>query len=62
MGKGLLSGARYPANPDQLAAYAADQGAPDVAVRALGDMPGRAYEGLPDVMEALGHGHETRRF
>jgi hypothetical protein len=58
----LLAGARYPATPDQLSAHVADEGAPDVTIRALGDMPERAYEGLPDVMDALGYGHETKRF
>lgn len=57
-----LAGARYPATPEQLSAHAADEGAPDVAVRALGDLPERTYAGLPDVLDALGYGHETERF
>ncbi|GLY75177.1 DUF2795 domain-containing protein [Actinoallomurus iriomotensis] len=58
----VLAGARYPATPDQLSAHVADEGAPDVAVRALGDLPKRQYDGLPEVMDALGYGHETERF
>jgi hypothetical protein len=58
----LLAGARYPATPDRLAAHAAKEGAPEVAVRALSHLPGATYDGLSEVMDALGHGHETGRF
>lgn len=58
----VLAGARYPATPEELSAHVADEGAPDVTVRALADLPERGYDGLPDVMDALGYGHETERF
>jgi hypothetical protein len=58
----VLAGARYPASPDELSAHVADEGAPEVTVRALGGMPDRSYSGLPDVLEALGYGRETGRF
>jgi hypothetical protein len=58
----LLAGARYPATPRRLSAHVESEGAPDVAVRALADLPDREYESLPDVMDALGYGHETGRF
>ncbi|WP_329245149.1 DUF2795 domain-containing protein [Actinoallomurus sp. NBC_01490] len=57
-----LAGARYPATPEQLSAHVAGEGAPDTAVRALGDLPKREYDGLRDVMDTLGYGHETERF
>jgi len=58
----LLAGARYPATPGRLSAHVADEGASDVTVRALAALPDRAYTGLPDVLDALGYGHETGRF
>jgi hypothetical protein len=58
----VLAGARYPATPAELSAHVADEGAPEVAVRTLGDLPAHAYGGLPDVLEALGYGRETGRF
>jgi hypothetical protein len=58
----LLAGVRYPATPERLSAHVAEEGAPEVAVRALGGLPDRDYAGLPDVMDALGYGHETERF
>jgi hypothetical protein len=57
----LLAGARYPATPDQLSAHVENEGGPDVAVRALADLPAGEYRGLPDVLDALGLGHETGR-
>jgi hypothetical protein len=58
----VLAGARYPATPDELSAHVADEGAPEVAVHALGGLPDRSYSGLPDVLEGLGYGRETGRF
>jgi hypothetical protein len=58
----VLAGVRYPATPDRLSAHVAEEGAPDVTVRALAGLPDREYNGLPDVMDALGYGHETQRF
>jgi hypothetical protein len=58
----LLAGVRYPAPPKRLAAHAADQGGPEVAVRALDAMPDREYRGLPEVLAALGYGQEDGRF
>jgi Protein of unknown function (DUF2795) len=58
----VLAGVRYPATPGDLAAHVAEQGAPDVAVRALDGLPERTYAGLSDVMDGLGYGHETERF
>lgn len=58
----VLAGARYPATPDELSAHVAREGAPEVAVRALGALPGRSYDGLPGVLEGLGYGRETDRF
>ncbi|HEY0542470.1 MAG TPA: DUF2795 domain-containing protein [Actinoallomurus sp.] len=58
----ILAGVRYPAGPDRLSAHVADEGAPEVAIRALAALPEREYAGLPDVMDALGYGHETDRF
>jgi Protein of unknown function (DUF2795) len=58
----LLAGVRYPATPDRLSAHVADEGAPDVRIRALAGLPEREYTGLIDVMDALGYGHETERF
>jgi hypothetical protein len=57
----VLAGASYPATPRELAEHAAEQGASDVAVAALEDLPDRPYERFADVVEALGYGHETRR-
>jgi hypothetical protein len=57
----VLAGAAYPATPRELAEHAAEEGAPDVAVAALEDLPDRRYERFADVVEALGYGHETRR-
>jgi hypothetical protein len=58
----ILAGLRYPATPERLSAHVADEGAPEVAIRALADLPEREYTGLPEVMDALGYGHETERF
>lgn len=58
----LLAGVGYPAEPNRLAAHAADQGGPEAAVRALDAMPDREYEGLPEVLAALGYDQETSRF
>ena len=57
----VLAGVRYPVTPRELARYAAEEGAPDVAVAALERLPDRSYERLAEVIEGLGYGHETRR-
>jgi hypothetical protein len=57
----VLAGVRYPATSAELAASAAGEGAPDPAVRALETLPDRSYGGLPEVVEALGLGHEEDR-
>jgi hypothetical protein len=58
----LLAGVRYPATPERLSAHVADEGAPELAVRTLAGLPDQEYAGLPEVMDALGYGHETTRF
>jgi hypothetical protein len=58
----VLAGVRYPATPGALAEHAAGQGAPDVTVAAIEQLPERSYAGLADVTDELGHGHETKRF
>jgi len=42
--------------------HALDQGAPDVAVAALEQLPERQYRNFADVAEQLDQGHEDRRF
>jgi hypothetical protein len=58
----VLANVRYPATPAGLSAHVAGEGAPEVVVRTIESLPDRSYEGLSEVMEALGHGHETDRF
>jgi len=58
----VLAGARYPATPGELSAYAAEEGAPELTVQTLDGLPEGTYDGLPDVLEALGYGRETGRF
>ncbi|MCW2944169.1 MAG: hypothetical protein JWR24_886 [Actinoallomurus sp.] len=58
----VLAGARFPATPEVLAEHAAGQGAPDAVVTALRELPERTYANVADVSDALGYGHETRRF
>lgn len=58
----VLAGVDYPATRARLSAHAAGEGAPEVAVRALGDLPDREYGGLAEVLETLGYGRETSRF
>jgi hypothetical protein len=58
----VLAGAPYPATPGELAEYVAQEGAPEVTVRTLEGLPDGTYEGLPDVLDALGYGRETERF
>jgi hypothetical protein len=58
----VLVGVAYPATPRALAAHALGQGAPDVAVTALEQLPERRYRNFADVAEQLDQGHEDRRF
>lgn len=58
----MLADVRFPATSRQLSAHLAGHGAPEVAVRTIEGLPDRPYDGLSDVMEALGHGRETERF
>ena len=57
----VLAGVQYPAQPRELADHAARSGAPDVVVSRLSRLPGKSYEGLPDIVRDLGIGHEERR-
>ncbi|GAA0950730.1 DUF2795 domain-containing protein [Actinocorallia libanotica] len=57
----VLAGVQYPAQPRELADHAAQSGAPDVVVSRLSQLPGKSYEGLPDIVRDLGIGHEERR-
>jgi hypothetical protein len=58
----VLVGVKYPATPRTLAVHALDQGAPDVAVATLEQLPEREYRNFADVAEQLDQGHEDRRF
>ncbi|WP_433336524.1 DUF2795 domain-containing protein [Spirillospora sp. CA-294931] len=58
----VLAGADYPADPGALARHAAGQGAPDVAVAALENLPRRTYGDFAEVADGLGIGHEEQRF
>ncbi|WP_106399021.1 DUF2795 domain-containing protein [Actinocorallia populi] len=57
----VLAGVQYPAGPDELADHAAQSGATDVVVSRLSRLPGKSYDGLPDIVRDLGIGHEERR-
>jgi hypothetical protein len=58
----VLVGVDYPATPRTLAVHALDQGAPEVAVAALEQLPERPYRNFAEVAEQLEQGHEDRRF
>ncbi|WP_019634385.1 DUF2795 domain-containing protein [Actinomadura atramentaria] len=55
----MLTGVRYPARPDDLAAHLR-AGESDEAAEFLRDLPDRPYENLADVAEELGYGREER--
>jgi hypothetical protein len=57
-----LENVQYPAKPGQLTRHAQEAGAPDETVEALKGLPDRSYNTLGEVAEALGFGHESRRF
>jgi hypothetical protein len=58
----VLAGVKYPATPRELAVHALEEGAPDVAVAALEQLPEREYADFAEVSNGLGEGHEERRF
>jgi hypothetical protein len=58
----VLVGVDYPATPRTLAVHALDQGAPEVAVATLEQLPERAYRDFADVARELDTGHEDQRF
>lgn len=58
----VLAGIDYPVTPRTLAEHAVDMDAPEFAVKALEELPDRAYANLNDILDELGQGREERRF